>query len=404
MLSVSEARERILDAITPLGSQLVSLGEAAGRVLADDVHAAHDLPLFDYSSMDGFALPVADFTCPLTFEVVTDIRAGDAEPGSILPGKAARISTGASLPQGAIAVVMLEDTDAGTGAPGSPALGMVTVNRAVRPGENVRRRGEDLQAGEKVLSAGIRLRAQEIGLLAMLGMAEVLVRRRPRLAMLSTGSELLPVEAPLVPGKIHESNSYALAALARSLGAEVLLLGVAPDDREDIRSRLEKAQAAKVDLIVSSAGVSVGAFDFVRSVIEENGEIRFWKVNMRPGKPLAFGSYHGIPFIGLPGNPVSAFIGFEVFIKPALEKLSGMNRQPEARSIATLTEPLESDGRETYLRAITSHENGRLVVRLASHQGSGNIFSLVRANALLIVPSGVKSLTANSDVEIWPIE
>ena len=311
--------------------------------------------------------------------------------------------TGAPLPPGAEAVVMVEDTDFNLRTPGTPAPQKVTIYKAIQPGENTRHHGDDLHIGDKVLSAGMRLRAQEIGLLAMLGAAEVTVYRRPRLALFSSGDELLPVEAHLLPGKIHESNSYALAVLAEAAGVELIRLGVAADTEIDVRSRLDRAVLEKADVIVSSAGVSVGAFDYVKSVIEENGELDFWKVNIRPGKPLAFGKYRGIPFFGLPGNPVSAFIGFEVFVRPALEKLSGMEPRPQLRQTAYLDEDLESDGRESYLRAIVRQENGQLIARLTGAQGSGNIFSLVRANALLIVPSGVKSLPASSEVEIWPI-
>ena len=403
MLSVSEARERILAVFLPVESQTVSLNRAAGRILARDIAAETDLPLFDNSSVDGFALHKADFACPRTLNVVADIRAGETSETPIRPGQSARIMTGAPLPPGAEAVVMVEDTDFNVRTPGTPAPQTVTIHKSVRPGENIRRRGDDLHTGDEVLSAGMRLRAQEIGLLAMLGAADVLVYRQPRFALLSSGDELLPVEAPLTPGKIHESNSYALAALAEAAGVELIRLGVAADTEADVRSRLERAVEAKADVIVSSAGVSVGAFDYVKYVIEEDGELDFWKVNMRPGKPLAFGKYRGVPFFGLPGNPVSAFVGFEVFVRPALEKLSGLELRPRPHQMARLAESLESDGRESYLRAVISQENGVLVARLTGHQGSGNIFSLVRANALLIVPSGVKSLPANSDVEIWPI-
>jgi len=403
MLSVSEARERILAVFLPVESQTVSLNRAAGRVLACDIAAETDLPLFDNSSVDGFALHKADFACPRTLNVVADIRAGETSETPIRPGQSARIMTGAPLPPGAEAVVMVEDTDFNVRTPGTPAPQTVTIHKSVRPGENIRRRGDDLHTGDEVLSTGMRLRAQEIGLLAMLGAAEVLVYRQPRFALLSSGDELMPVEAPLTPGKIHESNSYALAALAEAAGVELIRLGVAADTEADVRSRLERAVEAKADVIVSSAGVSVGAFDYVKYVIEEDGELDFWKVNMRPGKPLAFGKYRGVPFFGLPGNPVSAFVGFEVFVRPALEKLSGLELRLRPHQMARLAESLESDGRESYLRAVISQENGVLVARLTGHQGSGNIFSLVRANALLIVPSGVKSLPANSDVEIWPI-
>jgi molybdopterin molybdotransferase len=403
MLSVSEAREHILRVFTPVESQTVSLERATGRVLSADIFAKIDLPVFDNSAMDGFALHAADLTSPHPLIVVADIPAGEYSEIPIQPGQSARVMTGAPVPPGTAAVVMVEDTDFILRDPGSTAPKIVTINSPVRKGANIRTRGSDLHTGDKVLSEGIRLRAQDIGLLAMLGEAIVPVHRQPRLALLSSGDELLPVDAPLVPGKIHESNSLALAAQAATTGVELIRLGVAKDKRADIHSRLKRAVKANADLIVSSAGVSVGAFDYVKAVVEEDGELDFWKVNMRPGRPLAFGKYAGIPFIALPGNPVSAFIGFEIFVRPALEKLNGLKVKPHPNDTAYLAEPLESDGRESYLRAFVIRENGRLVARLTGHQGSGNIFSLVRANALLIVPSGVKSLLANSEVEIWPI-
>lgn len=403
MLSVSEARERILAVFLPVDSQTVLLNHAAGRILAGDIAAETDLPLFDNSSVDGFALHKADFACPRTLTVAADILAGKPSDIILQPGECARIMTGAPLPSGAEAVVMVEDTDFNVRIPGTNAPQTVTIHKSICQGENIRHRGDDLHVGDKVLSAGRRLRAQEIGLLAMLGVADVPVYRQPRLALLSSGDELLPVDVPLTPGKIHESNSYALTALAETAGAELIWLGVAADTKTDVRTRLERAVEAKADVIVSTAGVSIGAFDFIKSVIEEDGELDFWKVNMRPGKPLAFGKYGGVPFFGLPGNPVSAFVGFEVFVRPALEKLSGLEVQPRPHQTAYLAAPLESDGRESYLRAVVTEENDRFMVRLTGHQGSGNIFSLVRANALLIVPSGVKSLPANSEVNIWPI-
>jgi molybdopterin molybdotransferase len=261
-----------------------------------------------------------------------------------------------------------------------------------------------MRAGDKVLSPGRRLRAQEMGLLAMLGISDVPVYRKPKVALLSSGDELLPVEAPLTPGKIHDSNSFLLAALSESAGVELIRLGVASDSEVDVRNRLERAVAEKADIIISSAGVSMGAFDYVKAVVESEGELDFWKVNMRPGKPLAFGKFSGIPFFGLPGNPVSAYMGFEVFVRPALEKLSGQPPHPRASQKARLAETVESDGRESYLRAIVSEEQGQLVARLTGRQSSGDLLSLVQANALLIVPSGVKSLPANSEAQIWLID
>jgi molybdopterin molybdotransferase len=235
----------------------------------------------------------------------------------------------------------------------------------------------------------------------MLGCKEVLVFRKPRVVMLSTGDELLPMDEPLSPGKIHDSNAYTLAASIEKDGGEAIYLGIARDREEAVRAIIENAVKNKADLILSSAGVSVGAFDFVRQVVEKHGRMEFWRVNMRPGKPLAFGSYKGIPFIGLPGNPVSAFVGYEVFVQPAIRKLAGLPTRRRPTVSVRLQHAVESDGRESYLRAIVEFRDGYYAARLTGHQGSGNLLSLVQANALLIIPSGVKSLPAEAEIEAW---
>ncbi len=411
LLSVSEARQILLDAIEPMGVETVALAQAAGRVLAEDIVARFDLPPFTHSSMDGFAVRPSDVAQagpnqPVTLPVTADIPAGQVVDTFMQPGYAVRIMTGATLPPGAEAVIPVEDTDFGVRSP-SPGLAppeQVRIYRPVQPGENVRPRGQDVHTGETVLSAHTFLRAQEVGLLAMLGEALVKVVRKPRVGLLSTGDELAPVEAQLEPGKIHDSNAYILAALVRQYGGEPLILGVAADREESIRARLEQACQAEVDLILSSAGVSVGAFDFVRQVVEQQGELSFWRVNMRPGKPLAFGQYQGRSFIGLPGNPVSSFVTFEVFVRPALLKMGGSNAWDRPVRIVRLAETIESDGRESYLRAVVTNEAGLWIARLTGNQGSGNLRSLVQANALLIVPSGVKSLPVGAEAEAWMLD
>ncbi len=410
LLSVDQARERILSHFQPVSTETRPLAGCANRVLAQDVVATLDLPPFDNSSMDGFAVRAADTAeatpdAPRRLHVVADIPAGSQPTLTLGPGEAARIMTGAPIPAGADAVVPVEDTDFDHRDAGTPAPDAVQVFKAARTGANRRARGTDLRLGQVVLQKGRILKAQDLGLLATLGLPDVLVYRKPRLALFSSGDELLSVDAPLEEGKIRDSNSYTLAALVEEAGAEVLRLGVARDDRGAIQELLDRAADLHVDLILSSAGVSVGAFDFVKLVIESNGRMDFWRVNMRPGKPVAFGEYKGVPFIGLPGNPVSAFVGFEVFVRPTLGRLSGSFRGNRHAIRVRCEEQIDSDGRESYLRAHVSEETerGGYTARLTGHQGSGNLHSLVQANALLIIPAGVKCVPAGEEVQAWLI-
>jgi len=404
MLTVTEARERILSHFQATTEETLPLIKCANRILAVDITAAHELPLFNNSSMDGFAIRAVDsrsaaVDSSLTLSVVADIPAGSAPTVTLAQGQAARIMTGAQIPAGADAVIPVEDTDFNSREAGTAAPQTVSFTRTVKAGENVRTRGMDLHTGDVVLRKGRRLKPQDLGLLAMLGIANVKVHKKARIALLSSGSELIEVDAPLTEGKIHDSNSYALAAAIESTGAEVVRLGVAKDTLESVTGLLEKAAHEKVDLIISSAGVSVGAFDYVKEVIESKGKLDFWRVNMRPGKPLAFGEYRGKAFIGLPGNPVSAFVGFEIFVRPVLEKLSGQLDGSRLTVKVRCGEEIESDGRESYLRAKIRNENGVYIAALTGHQGSGNLLSLVQADALLIIPAGVKCLPVGQEVD-----
>ena len=406
LLSVDQARERILSRFQSVTTETLPLAGCSQRVLAQDITAPNDLPPFDNSSMDGFAVRAQDVAEATTdsarsLRVTTDIPAGSQPTIHIGAGEAARIMTGASMPEGADAVVPVEDTNFDNRDAGTPAPDEVQIFKPAKSGWNVRPRGMDLLAGELVLRQGRTLKPQDLGLLAMLGFANILLYRKPRVALFSSGDELLPVDAPLEDGKIRDSNSYTLAALVEDSGAEVIRLGVAKDNRESVEALLDKAVESKADLILSSAGVSVGAFDFVKQVIETNGSMDFWRVNMRPGKPLAFGEYKQLPFIGLPGNPVSAFVGFEVFVRAAIGKLSGSSNGLRPTVRATCEEQIDSDGRESYLRARVYEEEGKWVARLTGHQGSGNLHSLVQANALLIIPAGVKCVPAGQEVNAW---
>ncbi|HXF85739.1 MAG TPA: gephyrin-like molybdotransferase Glp [Anaerolineales bacterium] len=405
LLSVTQAKERLLSRFQPVETETISIRACARRVLAEEIRAVDDLPLFDNSSMDGFAVRAEDTSdapaSRVTLRVVADIPAGSQPTISLAPGEAARIMTGAPIPQGANAVIPLEETDFQPHAAGSAAPKLITINKAVQRGENIRTKGMDLRAGDIVLQKGHLLKPQDVGLLAMLGIPEVKVYRKPRVALFSSGDELLDVSDTLEPGKIRDSNSYMLAALLESANAEVIRLGIARDTHHSVHTLLEKAVQSGADLILSSAGVSVGAFDFVKEAIEANGQLDFWRVNMRPGKPLAFGEYKNIPFIGLPGNPVSAFVGFEVFVREAIGKLGGLSHGSRHTVRARCEEEILSDGRESYLRAIIREENGVYLAKLTGHQGSGNLFSLVQANALLIIPAGVKCVPAHQEIDAW---
>jgi len=335
----------------------------------------------------------------VTLSVVADIPAGSSPTISLAPGEAARIMTGAQLPNGADAVVPVEDTDFNNRSAGSTAPNQVQISKPVKSGENIRPRGMDVHAGDIVLHKGQRISPQASGILAMLGFSNIEVYKRPRVALLSSGDELLEVNAPLESGKIRDSNSYMLAALIESANAEVLRLGVAKDTRDSVQNLIEQAVQQNADLIISSAGVSVGAFDYVKEVVEANGALDFWRVNMRPGKPLAFGNYKNIPFIGLPGNPVSAFVGFEVFVRDTLGRLSGISDGSRLAIRVRCEEEILSDGRESYLRAVIHEQDGVHVAKLTGHQGSGNLLSLVQADALLIIPAGVKCLPVGQEVD-----
>ena len=406
LLSVDEARARILSHFQPVTTERLALIQSADRILGMDILAAADLPPFDNSSMDGFAVRALDSLnaapgSPSSLRVVADIPAGTSPTISLAPGEAARIMTGAQLPAGADAVIPVEDTDFNNRDAGSAAPTEVQISRSLKSGENIRPRGMDVRVGDIVLHKGHRIDPQSAGVLAMLGNASVEVYKKPRVALFSSGDELLEVDAPLEPGKIHDSNSYMLAGLIGSTDAEVVRLGVAKDTRESVTNLIEQAAAQNADLIISSAGVSVGAYDYVKEVVESNGVLDFWRVNMRPGKPVAFGNYRGIPFIGLPGNPVSAFVGFEVFVRDTIGRLSGLSDGGRRTVRVRCADEILSDGRESYLRAVIHEEGGGYVAKLTGHQGSGNLLSLVQGNALLIIPAGVKCVPAGQEVNAW---
>lgn len=409
LLSVAEARARILEHFHPLDSETIAIAECARRVLAVDVAAPHDLPPFHNSSMDGYAVRVSDVSAvgpnqPVALPVSGDIPAGGGMPPPLAPGTAARIMTGAPIPPGADAVVPVEDTDGARAGAGAPVPVQIEIRKRPEPGANIRPIGQDLRAGQVALEAGTVLGPASIGVLAALGYGRVPVYRQPLVAIFSTGDELREVEEALEPGQVRDVNGYTLGAAAVQHGAQVLRLGIARDRLEAVQARLREAREQGAHLILSSAGVSVGAYDVVKAAVEAEGALGFWRVRMRPGKPLAFGHVRGVPFFGLPGNPVSALLSFEVFVRPAILKTAGRRSWNKLEVRATLLEPLRSDGRESYLRVVVEQRGDGYTARAAGDQGSAVLSSLVRANGLLILPEGVTLARPGETFRVWLLD
>jgi len=397
MLSVEEALERVLGEFHPLEPERVPILDALGRVLAEDVHAGVDIPPYANSSMDGYAVQAADTAgasrqAPCRLRVIADLAAGYVSEMEVTPGAAIRIMTGAPIPSGADAIVRVEDTQ----AQGE----WVDVFVKVPAGLYIRPAGEDVHQGELVLQRGMIVRPPEIGMLATLGHQEVLVYRRPRVAILATGDEVVEIDAPLAPGKIRNANSYSNAAQVLQCGGIPIMLGIARDRVQELTDKIMAGLAQGVDLFLTSGGVSVGDFDVVKDVLAAQGEINFWRVRMKPGKPMAFGRLsfranmdvliHGIspvPLLGLPGNPVSAMVSFEMFVRPAILKMLGMTALARPTVEAVLMDGVkDKDERRHYLRARLEQHEGEYRVYLTGEQGSGILSSMVKANALVVIP------------------
>jgi molybdopterin molybdotransferase len=493
MLSVEEALERVLSEFHPLEPERVPILEALGRVLAEDVYADVDVPPHANSSMDGFAVRAADTAgagrqSPVRLRVIADLPAGYVSQVDVTPGTAIRIMTGAQIPPGADAVVRVEDT-AAAGEPlpqPLPSQGRgewVDVFTTVPIGEYVRPAGEDVRRGELVLRRGTLIRPQEVGMLATLGRKEVLAIRRPRVAILATGDEVVEVDAPLAPGKIRNANSYSNAAQVIQYGGIPVMLGIARDQVQELTERIRAGLAQGVDLFLTSGGVSVGDFDVVKDVLAAEGEIHFWRVRIKPGKPLAFGRLsplphregqgegglcglwashphpnplpgrereqfplphregqgegglcglwashphpnplpgrerrqfplpyregqgEGVPLLGLPGNPVSVMVAFEMFARPAILKMRGLTAWERPTVIATLMDEIKhKDDRRHYLRVRLEEQDGEYRAYLTGEQGSGILSSMVRANALAIVPEEWSHAPAGARVRVMLLD
>ena len=408
LLNVDKALENILADIKTLEAETASLPDSHDRVLAEDIISPIDLPPFDNSAMDGYAIRYEDSagasqSTPATLAVTMDIMAGSAPDLALEAGQAARIMTGAPIPDGATAVIPVEDTnDDWAKGEDSPLPSEVQICRSLSLGENIRRAGENIGAGDTIMKAGTVIGPAEIGMIAAIGRPRVAVIRQPKVAILSSGDELVDIYDELTPGKIRDTNGYSLAALIRGAGGLPIRLPIAKDRLESIRALYRRALEINPDMLISTAGVSVGAADLVKVVMDELGEIDFWRINMRPGKPLAYGTIQGLPFFGLPGNPVSTMVTFEALVRPALAKIAG--RPFKQRAItATVADDMRSDGRRTYARVTLTREGERLIARSTGIQSSGALMSMVLADGLAIIPEDQTFLPAGAELEVLPL-
>ncbi|MEE9164941.1 MAG: gephyrin-like molybdotransferase Glp [Nitrospinota bacterium] len=398
MILVNEAQKIILEKLQPLGPEKMPLLNTVGAVLQEDIYAQRDNPPADNSAMDGYALQFNDISSvdqnhPASLKVVEDIPAGQKPSKSIHPGEASRIMTGALLPGGADTVVMVEDTEKKNGS--------VLILKPQKKGSHIRKQGEDFKKGALLLSKGNLVTSSNIGIIATAGYAKLSVNRRPVVAILSTGDELVDVDAKAEDHQIINSNTYLLASQVLESGAKPMLLGIVSDRKDDIKEKLKSAD--KADIIITSGGVSVGDYDFVKDAIQDLGsEIVFWKIAMKPGKPLTFSMLSKRPLFGLPGNPVSSFVSFEQFVRPAILKMSGHTDLFRKTIRATLSEDIKkkNDGRRHFLRSTLTYKNGSYSVSVLSGQGSSMLASLASANSLLIIPESETELKSGEQVEV----
>jgi molybdopterin molybdotransferase len=398
-LSVSQARDILLSAVSPVeGWETVPIRSALGRVLMRDVIAPFDVPAHDNSAMDGYAVRAEDLSGGETrLAVVGTAYAGGAFSGVVGPGQAVRVMTGAVLPRGADSVMVQEVARVEGDAVFLPAV--------QKTGQNVRRAGEDLAAGKPALAAGKKIGPSELGLMASLGFSEVTVRRRPRIAFFSTGDELASIGRPLAPGEVYDSNRYTLFGALTKLGVDILDMGVVRDDPALMEQAFAEA-AQQADAILTTGGVSVGEADFVKDIMARLGEVRFWKIDIKPGRPMAFGRLGKAWLFGLPGNPVAVMVNFYQIVLDALVKLQGESPPPIRPSFRVpCSAPIRKlSGRREFPRGVLFQENGEWRVKLSGNQGSGVLRSMADANCFIVLPEDSGSVAAGELVEVQPFD
>jgi molybdopterin molybdotransferase len=414
MISVEEALEKVLSYVEVLQPEQKPILDCLGQVLAEDVYSTIDIPPLDNSAMDGYALRAQDTrgaseSSPRYLAVVGEVAAGSLPTKKVKLGTAIRIMTGAPLPEGADAVVRFEDTDEVSRKSSRGDLSQIGILCQAKKGLNVRYRGEDIAKGDLILKKGKVLRPQEIGVLASLGRSTVLVIRRPIVAILATGDELIGVDQPLAPAKIYDSNTYTIAAEVSRYGGIPKVLGIGRDSVQSLTEKIDEGLDA--DMLITSGGVSKGDYDIVKDVLAEHGEIGFWTVCMKPGKPLAFGvikkvgGKRKVPHLGLPGNPVSSMITFEQFARPAILKMMGKKilAKPAIRAIIE-NDIMDTDGRRLFARVTVTKRGGRYYASVTGPQGSGILTSMVKANGLAVIPESSKGVKAGNMVDVQMLD
>ncbi len=414
MISVEQALDKILSYVDVLEAEDSPILDCLGQVLAEDIYSNVNVPPLDNSAMDGYAVRSGD-TCgasrqsPRFLRVLGTASAGSITEREVAPGTAIRIMTGAPIPKGADSVVIFEDTDETQRRGVSTEIGILSE---VEPGSNIRRAGEDIAKGSTVLTKGTVLRPSEVGVLASLGRTTVRVIRRPIVAILATGDELVDIDQPLPAGKIYNSNTYSLAASVRRYGGIPKILGIARDSEDSVVARIR--QGLDADVLITTGGVSAGDYDVVKDVLAKQGEITFWTVRMKPGKPLAFGTIkavgkagiaRNIPHLGLPGNPVSSMVTFELFVRPAILKMMGKKNLTKPTILAAAEDSVVNrDGRRMFVRVIVGKRNNQYVARLTGPQGSGILTSMALANGLMIIPEDKAEVVAGDIVQVMMLD
>lgn len=399
MISFHEARSKMLEGIKPLPPEKCRLADLLGRILAQDVIASFDIPPRDNSAMDGFAVIASDLAgaseqVPVTLQVIEDVPAGQVATKALKPGQAIRIMTGAQIPSDADSVIPVEETSAGI------SNTEVRILKRVKQGANVRRQGEDITTGQLLITKGTRLRPQEVGLIASLGLTEVLVFKQPVVGIISSGNEVAAPGQPLKPGQIYDANRFSIGGQVKEAGAVVKDYGIIADDLAKIKQTLSQA-ARECDVVITSGGVSVGDYDLMKQALSELGQMNFWQVKQKPGKPMAYGHINGKPVVGLPGNPVSSTVICDQYVRPLLLAMQGATNIFREQVTAYCDQGIRKQaGRTEFLRAKVKWQDGAYHAVLTGPQGSGILTSMVQADGLMILPEECEGVKPGDTVHI----